>query len=254
MSAHGWKPQERPLAYAGLVVPLVGVLAVIGVGIYNHQPPADDGPASKEQAGASAPPAPTDYLPSGGWGPGRETFVMKTPPGYPVLNSIVDSPAGDQRQFANCQSASDSSSDSTSAIDGVTEVKVTVAIDNNATVEGKDIEGARMQLKLPTQAVQSPSINVHLLSSGRVPEMWAGCHLVSHGPIVVGLKPGTGNLYHGRGLDAVNDPIPDGVIRGVDLLPNFEGGKAGQIPASTNPVSYGYLTFVLVAQPIGVNA
>lgn len=102
VSEDDWKPGRKHW-YVGTAIALCGLL-IATVTLFNHYYESDDENRAEATTLAAASPENPD-----GWGPERETFTMKNPATYAVLNSITDNPQyGDERNFTRVRKSGSS--------------------------------------------------------------------------------------------------------------------------------------------------
>ncbi|MFD4788333.1 hypothetical protein ACFWN1_14985 [Streptomyces sp. NPDC058459] len=125
-----------------------------------------------------------------GWGPGRKTYSVNSPPPYAVFNSITDqSTYGDERQFLQCRDKDrDDWSMKIAAEDD--HVYICWAWFANDVAPNFDqgnpaaqLQNVRIRISTPkNQPVYNPHISAYLMADNAA-TIWASCNFVAEKPV-----------------------------------------------------------------------
>ena len=222
-----------------LVVPaFVSVVVVYSMGWMNHR--TSIGPDSVytaravDQAPQLSPPDSTGY--SGGWGPARETYTMKHPATYAVLNSITDNPKhGDERNFVQVRSLMSDGvlfGERAVACPGdLVEVYFLVSNDASDDLAGPaaTVHGLNAQLVTGYGNGNTASVGV-VLSAKNATSVWDGADVgCSNVPIQLTYVPGSARLVSNF-TPADGALLSDADFIGRGLQPVGTKGATGELP------------------------
>ncbi|WP_280489236.1 hypothetical protein [Nocardia farcinica] len=268
-----WYKDEKVLGVllaVGAVAAVVGVL-VTSLGVardtVDYKIGDDPGTASASPTSVGRPDGdPRNYAePSytGGWGPDRKTYTIKSPSPTASINSIVDNPAyGDERNFVQCRQVFPGDGHGvwgdSITLDKPGQVEVYAILDNAVTPSYPDqnVINTTMVARLPDGPADDPGVGVKFKGTNQVSgsEVWAedGCRLYTSSRVALSVLPGSGRVYS-FGFPEEGMPISDGVLAGRELLPAVGTSAPGTVPAlgvSGTGNSYGYFKFIVLAVPI----
>ncbi|MFD3427463.1 hypothetical protein [Nocardia fluminea] len=233
-----WWKNPAVVGVAGLIGAAAAVLALFRDTIDFKLGSKPDAPSTSMVSTANPAPGVNDY----GWGPMRELYTIKEPSPTAVFNSINDNPKrGSEVNFVSCRIDGDPNmmyADEVAIRDDTT-IAVDVWIDNSSVRADQAIKGARMDLRVRSDSVVNPAINVHL-SGMNVIEVYNGCKILTMKPAEVSYIPGSASLHI---YDAPPIKIDDAVVRGDKLLPGVRGRAEGVIGG--DDTSYGYIKLLV---------
>lgn len=203
---------------------LLGTFALlVAVSAITARALAPDAPTKDESGGVALPGAITATGRSMGWGPERTTYTMAEPARSPTLNSITDSPYGDERNFVRIRNVRETAfSDDAEACSGdLIEVHVYVANDVSSHLgdEGT-LRGLALRMTATTQ--NEKTYVTAYLSASNASEVW------DSGSITCAGRPVNLRFLEGATRMRTNDQ-PDGYhVRGDPFEGSIPIGKAKQ--------------------------
>ncbi|MEU4413294.1 hypothetical protein [Nocardia salmonicida] len=235
-----WWKNPAVISVAGLIGAAAAVLALFRDTIDFKLGSKPDAPSTSMVSTANPVPAPD--VNGYGWGPLRELYTIKEPSPTAVFNSINDNPVhGSDVNFVGCRIDGDPNTmyRDEVAIPDDTTISVDVWIDNSSVRADQAIKGARMDLRMSSDSIVNPAINVHL-SGTNVIEVYNGCKILTMKPAQLSYIPGSASL---RIYDTPPIKIDDAVVRGDKLLPGVRGKAEGVIGG--DDTYYGYIKFLV---------